>query len=77
MFVCCSYVCSYYSGAYFTQAHYSYLQVVQGVILGCTAEESATVPTMDIAIVCMETVCALQDYLAASATCVSTNLILL
>lgn len=29
---------------------------------------------MDTAIVCMEAVCALRDYMAASATCVSTNL---
>lgn len=49
------------------------LQVVQEVISGGTAEGSATVPTMDIAIVCMEAACALRDCMAASATCVSAS----
>ncbi len=53
-----------------------YLQVVRGVILGGTAEENATVLTMDTVIVCMEAVCALLDYMAASATCVSPNVTL-
>lgn len=55
----------------------STLQVVQGVILGGPAEESATVLTMDIAIACMGAACALLDFMAASATCVSTHLTLI
>lgn len=43
--------------------------VVQGVISGGSAEESATVPTTDTVIVCMEAACALRDYMAAFAIC--------
>lgn len=51
-------------------------QDVPGVTLGGTAEESAAVPTTDTATACTEAASALRDFTVASATCVSSGLIL-